>query len=96
MFVIVDLQTVFNTYFVDMFMIYSHTEFHTPGCSDSLIISLELKDKDSSYSIKRFIAKAVCFLKTYCYTLFEGPRLNVATILKVCVSAVLLLLIIGN
>jgi hypothetical protein len=77
---IVDLQTVFNTYCVDTFMIYFHTAFHISS-SDSLIITLELKDKDNSSSIKRCVAKVACFLKTYYYKLFQDPKLNVAAIL---------------
>jgi hypothetical protein len=45
--VIIDLQTVFHTQFVDMVMIYLHTRFHMPSSNRSLLVAVKLKVEDS-------------------------------------------------
>jgi hypothetical protein len=73
-----------------MFMIYFRTQFHTFVSNDSLIITMKLNDKYSlygyrviiSYSINRSVRNVAYCLKTYYYsTLFQDPKLNVATTL---------------
>jgi hypothetical protein len=45
MFLIDDLQTIFNTEFLDMFMVYLHTRFHMPKSNDLLAIAIRPKAK---------------------------------------------------
>jgi len=59
MFVMFTIYKIFHTQFLDAFMIYRHTQFHTPGCNGSLIITLELKAEYCKHGL-------LCSLE--CYT----------------------------
>jgi hypothetical protein len=41
----VDLQTIFNTEFVGMYMIYLHTKFNVPNSNGSSCITIKLEAK---------------------------------------------------
>jgi hypothetical protein len=45
MFLIVDFETIFNTAFVAMWMLYLHIKFHMPNSSGSLVIDIRPKPK---------------------------------------------------
>ena len=40
---IIDLQSTFHSQYVGVAMIYIRTTFHVPNCSDSLVITIQLK-----------------------------------------------------
>jgi hypothetical protein len=40
MYLIDDLETIFNTEFVDMFMVYLHARFYMPKSNDLLAIAI--------------------------------------------------------
>jgi hypothetical protein len=42
-FLIFDLDTIFNTEFVGMYMLYPHTKFLMPNCSCSVVITIKPK-----------------------------------------------------
>lgn len=50
MLVIVELQTIFHTKFVGMFMIYRHTNFHMPSSNHSLVIPVKQKAKENFHT----------------------------------------------
>jgi hypothetical protein len=43
LFLIFDIDTIFNTEFVGMYVLYLHTKFHMPDCSDSVVTTVKPK-----------------------------------------------------
>jgi hypothetical protein len=62
MFLIDDLETIFNTEFVDIFVVYLYTRFHMPKSNDLLAIAIR--------------PKACCFMlyNTYIVTCIARQR----------------------
>jgi hypothetical protein len=51
---VIDLQMIFNTYYVSMFMFYFRNKFHVPSSNSALLIETKPKAKEN-------IRKAVMF-----------------------------------
>jgi hypothetical protein len=44
-FIVIELETLFHAWFVDIFMIYLHTRLHTLSSNTSLVITINQKVK---------------------------------------------------
>jgi hypothetical protein len=69
MFLLVDLEPIFNTEFVGMCMIYLFTRFHIPISNYSLVMTVEPKAK---YRKKNYVNRNYIFFKDeFSYTISD-------------------------
>jgi hypothetical protein len=93
MFVIVDLQTVFHTEIINMFMIHLHTKFHMPNGNGSLVnaVGPEAWLPFCTFTIYRKISLTIVpnFSKLYYHTALMVSKLSgssVALIISVALE----------